>query len=128
MSNIFDDLFDKFFGRKPKQEEPKLEPENDMSNDFVSKLLNSLTEEDGFTTNFGQPTLVEYFEKDGVYFKRETWEIEGGGKMSHLIGSSYPFQDEPVVLTYDEQLTIALENEDYEEAAILRDKIKLINK
>lgn len=125
---MFDDLFDKFFGRKPKPEEPKSEPEKATPSNFVSKLLSSLKETDGFTTNFGAPTLVEYYEKDGVYFKRETWEIEGGGKMSHLIGSIYPFKTEPVVLTYDEQLAIALENEDYEEAARLRDKIKLINK
>lgn len=125
---MFDDLFDKFFGRKPKQEEPKSEPDSAIPNDFVFKLLNSLQEEDGFSTNFGPPTLVEYYEKDGIYFKRETWEIEGGGKMSHLMGSKQPFEDEPIVLTYDEQLAIALENENYEEAAILRDKIKLINK
>jgi hypothetical protein len=125
---MFDDLFEKFFGRKPKPEEPKSEPENSMSNDFVIKLLKSLKDEDGFKTNFGAPTLVEYYEKDGIYFKRETWEVEGGGKMSHLVGSNKPFDDEPIVLTYDEQLAIALEQENYEEAARLRDKIKLINK
>jgi hypothetical protein len=127
MSNMFDDLFEKFFGRKPKPEEPKSEPEP-ISNDFVFKLLKSLKESDGFRTNFGPPTLVEYYEKDGIYFKRETWEVEGGGQMSHLIGSNQPFEDEPVVLTYGEQLAIALEEENYEEAARLRDKIKLINK
>lgn len=123
MSDMFDDLFEKFFGRKPKPEVPKEEPEKPVGNDFVSKLLNAIREKDGFVKNFGKSINVEYFQQDGMYYKRESWLVEGGGKMTQLRSSFTPFEDEPVVLTYEEQLEIALENEDYEEAAILRDKI-----
>lgn len=121
----FDDLFDKFFGRKPKQEEPKSEPDNSVARDFVSKLLSAIREEDGFVKNFGEPIHVEYTQQDGIYYRRETWEVAGGGRMSQLRSSLTPFPDEPIVLTYDEQLALALENEDYEEAARLRDINKL---
>lgn len=122
---MFDDLFDKFFGRnrKIKKEEPK----SPINSDFVDKLMKSIKNMENFDENFGPPTKVEYFENDGVYYKRDIWEIDGG-EMVHLVGSTEPFQKEPIVLTYDEQLEIALNNENYEEAAILRDKIKLINK
>lgn len=122
---MFDDLFDKFFGRnrKIKKEEPK----SPINSDFVDKLMKSIKNMENFDENFGPPTKVEYFENDGVYYKRDIWEIYGG-EMVHLVDSTEPFQKEAIVLTYDEQLEIALNNENYEEAAILRDKIKLINK
>ena len=122
---MFDDLFDKFFGRNRKNK--KEEPKSLINSDFVDKLMKSIKDMENFDENFGPPTRIEYFEEDSVYYKRDIWEIDGG-EMVHLVSSNKPFQKEPIILSYDEQLEIALENEEYEEAAILRDKIKLINK
>lgn len=122
---MFDDLFDKFFGRNRKNK--KEEPQSPINSDFVDNLMKSINDMGNFDKNFGPPTKVEYFESDGVFYKRDIWEIDGG-EMVHLVGSNEPFQKESIVLTYDEQLVIALENEDYEEAAILRDKINLNKK
>ncbi len=127
MSSIFDDLFDKFFNRKQKKTEEPKEEESKISEDFVKKLMDSINAMGDFDKNFGTPTKVEYYEEDGVYFKREIWNVNGG-EMIHVVGSMEPFTDDVTNLPIDKQLEIALENENYEEAAILRDKIKLINK
>lgn len=121
---MFDDLFNKFFGRnrKNKPQEPKNETSGLINSDFVSKLMKSLKDIDNFDKSFGPPDKIVYYEQDGVYFKKESWLVDGG-EMVHVVGSIDPF-DEKIELSYDEQLEIALENENYEEAAILRDKIK----
>ncbi len=126
MSSIFDDLFDKFFNRRKTKQKP---PEKELkpSSDFVNKLMKSIKDMENFDKNFGPPTKVEYYEKDGVYYKRDIWKIDGG-EMVHVVGQTHPFKEEPKQLSIEEQLAIAIENEDYEEAAILRDKINLINK
>jgi hypothetical protein len=127
MSSIFDDLFDKFFNRRKTKKKP---PEKEVlkpNTDFVNKLMKSIKDMENFEKNFGPATKVEYYEKDGVYYRREIWKIDGG-EMVHVVGQTHPFKEEAPKLSIEEQLAIAIENEDYEEAAILRDKINLINK
>lgn len=124
---MFDDLFEKFFGKNRRKEEPKNNKEQENSDKvdgFFRDLLSSLPNPEYLENQFGKPEKVEYFEEDGLYYKKETWSQENGSKMTHIVGSSKPFTKE---LTYEEQLKIALSNEDYETASILRDKINEIN-
>lgn len=123
---MFDDLFDKFFGRnrKPKEEPRDEKAELIVNRDFVNKLMDSIKNMENFNKNFGPPTKVEYAEIDGVYYKRETWNTHGG-EMVHVMSSNEPFKREPIQLSDEEMLKLAVENENYEEAVRLRDKINL---
>lgn len=126
---MFDDLFEKFFGKKPKNKENGEESKKEenskpmnldqLINDVMSSLINDDLDVLDETTN------VEYYEDNGLYYKKVT-RTTPSGQVTHIIGSSKPFKEKE--LTYEEQLEIALKDEDYETASILRDKIKSINK
>lgn len=124
----FDELFDEFFNEDNENKKPK-----DGKRDFddeLSNLMNTLSkfkqitdtdEQYEIDNEFGEPNNIEFFQEDDLYFKRSTWEVEDG-EIVKLEVSDVPFDTiEPKSL--EELLQVALDEENYELAAELRDEI-----
>lgn len=131
----FDDLFNKFFGRDKKEEEfinKEAKKIIDMINNFkhinpngnyTGEELNKLDEE--LDTKLGEPDDIEYSSDGEMYFEKRMWYKPLGVIIKTLV-SDEPFQTINLKpdLPLNEQLEIAVNEENYELAAELRDKIK----
>ena len=129
----FDDLFNKFFGKKKKEEEEFMDKEAkkiiDMINSFkningdgnyTGEELEKLDDE--LEIKLGEPDEIEYSTDGEMYFEKRMWYKASGVIIKTLI-SDEPLEKIPE-LSLQEQLQKALDVEDYELAAELRDKIK----
>ena len=133
--NEFDKLFNDNFGD---DEDKKNEGLNKMM-DLMAKLndgggLDGLS---GDESSLGEPTSRREFERDGVMFEESTWDTPHGTivriatkediefksdffkKNNIPFGKSYDREE----LSLEEQLKIVVKEENYEEAAIIRDLI-----
>ena len=123
----FESLFEKYFG-KSKRSEINSE-ELDSFAEMIEKL-NDLTDsfnltESGFEPDeddLGDPDKVVFFDENGFSFRKTTWNVDGG-KVVKVEMISSPI-DEPKQISHEEQLKLAVESEDYEKAAKLRDIIR----
>ena len=132
----FDELFEEFFNKKNSDKYKKIEKtKKEGFSDELSKLINVLSnarqitdDEEKFKieTEFGEPDRVEYYNEDELYFKKSIWEVEDG-EIVKLEVSDEPFNlENPKSL--EELLEEALEEENYEKAAEIRDEIKKLKK
>lgn len=130
----FDDLFNKFFGRK---REEKKEEKNESFDDAKARNMKGLIDmlskfedvtnmagSNQFDEEMGEPDKIEYYEEDGMYFQKKTWKVFGG-EMVKVIASDEPINEESFEKTksLQEQLEEAVANEDYEKAAFIRDEM-----
>lgn len=137
----FNDLFNEFFGRGKK----KKDNSDDLMKNFMKNINDFKPTEDDFDkiNELGEPDKTEEFEEGGITFIRKTWFTEEGqfelveGIMpvdpteldgfkrnfnySNPFGNAEEHINEEKPL--EEQLQEAIEAEDYEKAAELRDKI-----
>lgn len=134
----FDDLFNKYFGKKEpenqsnennlnSQEEKinsmvdrfkEINPKGDIYGDEVDKLDEQLDKE------LGEPDKIEHTSDGLVYFEKRMWFQPHGIIIKTLI-SDVPFVEvEQDTNSLEDDLEDAIKNEDYELAANLRDKIK----
>ncbi len=131
----FDELFEEFFNKKNSDESKKKnkkeeKPKNEGFSDELSKLIKVLSNARQITdddekfkidTEYGEPTRVEYYHEDELYFKKSIWEVEDG-EIVKLEVSDMPFElEDPKSL--EELLEEAIQAEEYEKAAELRDEI-----
>jgi hypothetical protein len=134
----FDDLFDEFFNQKPKYSMEKF----DNNFDNVFKSFDEAKDENlkriiDMLSNFedaehpmesilktGKLIKSEYYEEDGLFFNKETWLVNDDEIIKVMV-SDIPFINESpeIELSLEEQLKISIENEDYENAASIRDAI-----
>lgn len=127
----FDDLFNKFFGKKKKEEEKFIDKEAkkiiDMINSFkningdgnyTGEELEKLDDE--LEIKLGEPDEIEYSTDGEMYFEKRMWYNPLGMIIKTLV-SDEPLEPE---LPLEEQLEKAVSVENYELAAELRDKIK----
>jgi hypothetical protein len=127
----FDDLFNKFFGKKKKEEEKFIDKEAkkiiDMINSFkningdgnyTGEELEKLDDE--LEIKLGEPDEIEYSTDGEMYFEKRMWYNPLGVIIKTLV-SDEPLEPE---LPLEEQLEKAISVENYELAAELRDKIK----
>jgi len=123
----FDDLFNEYFGGKKNNEGI-----NKMM-DLMSKL-NSGGGFDGVSPdekNLGEPTSIREFERDGIMFVESIWETEFGSIIRvstkgdvDLSSDLFNKRKGPTnKLSLEDRLKLAVKEENYEEAAKLRDKI-----
>ena len=133
----FDELFNDFFnnGDKPKKRgvgRPKKVKE-DSFEEKAKKIIDSLSTMKEITdvdkqfqidNELGEPHEINLFEADGLFFKRSIWNTEDGDLVK-LEVSDIPFEENR---TLEELLAIALEEEEYETAAEIRDEMKKIEK
>lgn len=143
MGNSFDELFNEFLGGElNKKNDNKPSKLNNIS-DSIEKVINAITNNIGgdldlsndlelsndIDKNLGEPSEVRYYEEDGLYFIESTWETEIGVIRKTLV-SDMPLDgsvkevEEEIGLSLEEQLEEAIQNEEYEKAAKLRDSIK----
>ena len=76
--------------------------------------------DDELDFKLGEPDEIKYFEDDGMYYEKRIWFMEHG-MIVKTIASDEPLEPQP---SLEEQLATAIETEDYETAAKLRDQIK----
>ena len=130
----FDDLFNKFFGRKREEKNESFDDAKERNLkgliDMLSKFedVTDLAVFGQFDNEMGEPDKIEYYEEDGMYFQKKTWKVFGGEMVKIIV------YDEPIdensgreSKSLEEQLEEAVANEDYEKCCQLRDLIKLDN-
>ena len=101
------DKFDDLDGLLNNDDENK----EDQFTSFIKKVFQTISERDlDIVDAFGEPKSIEYFEEDGYYVQKKTWSLNGS---------------EIVELTLEERLKKAIEEEDYEEAVVVRELMKL---
>jgi excinuclease UvrABC helicase subunit UvrB len=135
----FDELFDSFFnsGKKKIRKGRGNKLKNDDVNERVKNIIDSLSNfqeitdknvEDELDIEMGEPNQVQYFEDGGMYFKRSIWEIKDKGELIKLEVSDLPFEESIPKKSLEELLVDAIEEENYEKAAEIRDEIKKMKK
>jgi hypothetical protein len=131
----FDELYDEFFGGdKPKKSRRgKKSPDSGKLGDEMKRMIESLSnfrqitdadEQFEIDNEYGPADKVEYFMEDELFFKRSTWSVEDG-EIVKLEVSDVPFEDEDTK-TLEELLQEALDSENYELAAEIRDEMNKI--
>lgn len=137
MSDKFDDLFNEFLGDDLNKSNDNSKPTNlndidDTINNLIKKMVNDVGDDLDISkyvnNNLGEPSEVRYYEEDGLYFTETTWETEIGLVKKTIVSDlpldGYEKNSTKIELSLEEQLEEALENEEYEKAAKLRDSIK----
>lgn len=130
MSKINDDDFDALLNNDENENKKGKNEESDESDnkppkafrDFMKTLIQSMVNQDSnFENRYGDPHSVEYSKDGEFYTQRKTWIINGG-EVVEVTHSREPFDETPK-LTLEERLAEAIEHEDYELAASLRDEL-----
>jgi len=141
----FNDLFNRYFGNN-NSDNKKNESVNENRLDRIINLIDKLNSSDGFDgmspdeAKLGEPTTTRTFVRDGVTFEESTWDTEFGTIVRITTKEEVEFSKDyfkenniPLgkvmnikkeqELSLDEQLKIAVKDENYEKAAKLRDLI-----
>ena len=128
----FDDLFNEFLGKNDENDDfltnetkkiidmiesfKNINPDGTYTGAELDKL------DDELDDKLGEPDNIEYSTDGEMYFEKRMWYKASGVIIKTLI-SDEPLEKIPE-LSLQEQLQKALDVEDYELAAELRDKIK----
>ena len=129
----FDELFDDFFNNNEKKAKKRGRPRKESYNEKAKKIIESLQNFSEITdvdrqhqidNELGEPHEINLFKADGLYFKRSIWNTEDGDIVK-LEVSDVPFEEKK---SLEELLSEALEVENYEKAAEIRDEIKKTEK
>lgn len=125
MGKDFDELYNEFFGGKGKGDNDKIRK--------AKKLIENLNNFDdanveGFNpyeNELGEPDEEEIFEENGYKFLKSIWNLEQGQVVKvEMIASPMDTGFTPKKkMSLEDKLAIAVENEDYEQAVIIRDMI-----
>jgi protein-arginine kinase activator protein McsA len=124
--NEFDDLFNDFMGEINSGKKP-----NEDISDELKKILDILKNpqsiEDAFSEEMDKPDEIITYEENGSYFKKMIWKLEHGQLIKTIV-SDIPFEEEKKKtpkkrIPLEIQLANAINEENYELAAKLRDKI-----
>ncbi len=137
----FNELFNEFFKRNNIKPEDKLDDsiKDDAKRmiDMLKKFtdfdgINGINEsmEESFDSELGKPDKIEFFNEGNLFFERRIW-ITPHGTIEKLIGSDDPtLINKPPVNEKSLQLKLdeAVNSENYEKAAAIRDEIKKLKK
>lgn len=132
MSKSFDDLFNDFFKRNNIKPEDKI---GDAFKNQTQKMIDMLThfreasEEDSLEKQideqFGKPDKIEFYNEGDMFFERRTWHTADGPIVKTIMSDDPTMiRIPPTKQRLEEQLREALENEEYEKAAAIRDELK----
>ena len=134
MDKTFNELFNEFFNDYHRQAiTPKID---DIAKERAKKMIDILTKfrestditeetEQEMDAKLGKPDKIEFFNEGNVFFERRIWHTEGGN-IEKLIMTDDPTMLKPPVIekTLQQQLDEAVEKEDFEKAAGIRDEMK----
>ena len=118
------EMFNEWERRMRARREQMDEDGEEGTSGFMGNInLESFGDDFSMLDDLGEPDTIEEFEDGGVNFIKKTWETEKGefvmvetvmDEQGNIFNNS---------MTLEEKLEEALEEEEYEKAAILRDKI-----
>lgn len=129
----FNELFNEFFDKNDKDNKNNKDEFKKLDNMF--KSLNDFfpsNNDMGYEKDMGEPTTVEITEKNGMVYVTKIWKTDSGFVKLTTIEDAESFDRTTVVekpglninkLSLEKQLEIAVKEENFEQAAILRDKI-----
>jgi excinuclease UvrABC helicase subunit UvrB len=135
MTDKFDDLFNDFLGKNNKKKilrkdakNKEFDAEKEEQIKGLINMLDNIEHIDSIDEQLGEPDKIETFEEDGFHFEKRVW-YAFGGELVKVVMVDIPYTtikpEKPVLeKTLDEKLAEAVENEDYEIAANIRDEIK----
>lgn len=130
LKNFFKRIFPFFF----KKEKNKVTEFQNSLNSLVPRevqdLFNILANPDSskstserFKETLGEPDEIETFEDNGMIYEKLVWHTENGDITSFNVKPISEGEEIEKELSLEEKLQKALDNENYEEAAKLRDQI-----
>jgi len=123
MKKTFDELYGEFMKGiiKVKIEQDKIDKSETQE---ILDMLSSVEDLEEEINKLGDPDKIEFFNEDEVFYEKRTWKTKYGDLVKIIIS------DEPNIRlapkpkkTLQSQLDEAIENEDFEKAVELRDKI-----
>jgi len=128
MNKSFDDLYNEFFSDNPN--EKKSYDKNDARLVSIKNLIESLGKnvDKAFENSLGKPDKIEFYNKGEFFFEKRIWYTEDG-QIEELIvleDNSMTIPP-PIKKTLKEKLDEAIENEEFEKAAAIRDEINKRN-
>ncbi len=71
----------------------------------------------------GPPDKIQYSNKGNLFFETKIWHTEQGDIVKQTITEDSSIKLAPPIRNLQKELADAIENEDYEKAAIIRDEI-----
>jgi hypothetical protein len=137
MDKSFDELFNEFFN--PRSNFDAFERMRQNVKDYFDSMFNSsnitnFSNEEGeqMVEKLGKPDKIRYFTDKGVYIEEKIWHTDKGDFISRLASDNPNFFGENISFEniakpkkpekpLELQLEEALEKEDYEKAAEIRD-------
>ena len=139
MSKTFDDLFNEFLKNLKKEAEetekldlPNASENSDDVSDLARKLIDMISnanpineeDEDAIDNTLGKPDKIEFYNEDNMFFEKRIWYVNGGELIKIIVSDEPSLNIAPKPKkSLQEQLDIAVENEEFEKAATLRDKM-----
>lgn len=132
MEKTFNELFDDFFKKNNINPEDKISVPKEDAQRLIDILTNikpseamDLEMEAEFDKTLGKPDKIEFYTENGFFFERRIWHTPQGD-MFKLFVSDDPtlVMAPPEPKSLESQLNEAVEDEDYEKAAIIRDRIQ----
>ena len=120
----FDDLFNDFLNDKSNNNK---DDNTNMMGDLFKNISNMKNfDKEGLMKeldkNLGEPDEIKSYEENGVFFQKQIWHTKHGQIIKTII-SDVPFKKKKTRVPLENQLEIAVEEENYELAAKLRDRI-----
>tara|TARA_B100000927_G_scaffold161479_1_gene130137 strand:+ start:5016 stop:5516 length:501 start_codon:yes stop_codon:yes gene_type:complete len=123
---------------KKKESEPIIEPKERFVNIEVEKLIDRLnsfkpveeTSKNPHEKELGEPDLIQKFEEDGYSYEKSIWYVDGGTVVKvRVISTPYDSEDPDELdrLNLEQKLKMAINDERYEEAALIRDELNELN-
>ena len=135
--NEFDKLFNRYFGDRHKRHQDSMNEMLNLMNKLNSGIFNSVNDAEA---ELGEPNSVREFEKDGILYEESTWTTELGtiikistkenvefgkdffNKNNIPLGHKHKTVNKKEI-SLEDQLKMAVKDENYEKAAELRDLI-----
>ncbi len=126
-TNPSQDIFD-ILKNEAKSILEKLESGEELSNHEIDEET-----EKEFDMSLGEPDSIEYYDDGELYYERRTWHTKKGDLVKLIVSDVPLVKETPTpkkrktskekIEDLERQLNEAVENEDFEKAAVLRDKI-----
>lgn len=137
MDKTFNELFDDFFKRNNIKPEDKI---SDSAKTDAKKMIDMLTSsknvdnideevEKQIDAELGKPDVIEFFNEGEVFFEKRIWKTKNGDLIKLIVTDEPTIKVAPVpAKSLEVQLQEAVDAEQFEKAAAIRDEIKKLKK
>ena len=140
MDKSFNELFDEFFKKNNIDPNDKID---DAIKDDAIKMIDMLSKfrtldsvdnideaiEKEIDDSLGKPDKIEFYNEDDMFFEKRIWHTETGDVIKLIISDDPSLSKKPTKeKSLNQKLEDAVEKEDYEKAAAIRDEIAIRKK